>query len=138
MLSLHLSWICESAICVVILDFVQEREILKRAITDLKIELVKERRKIKRIKVCGLVELVIVLSLCSFCLILAIKYWDWLVRWKRLLQLCALLLLQLVIYNCGVWIFLGRQWTLLLLQWRECKLRGHAYICCEQIPIFLL
>ncbi|WKA09572.1 hypothetical protein VitviT2T_027204 [Vitis vinifera] len=52
----------------------EEREILKRAITDLKIELVKERRKIKRIKVCGLVELVIVLSLCSFCLILAIKY----------------------------------------------------------------
>ena len=66
---------CQSVICVVILDFAQEREIMKRAITDLKIELAKERRKAKRIKLCGFVGLVMVLlSLWSFCLILATKY----------------------------------------------------------------
>lgn len=133
---------CLSAFCDLrcYLDFVQDKEILKRAITDLKIELAKERRKVKRILVCGLSGLIMaLLSLGSFCLVLAVKYWFWFVCWwteEQLLELCAIFLLLLVISH--LWNF-KLSWKIMSSAYASMtgfKIGGQAGKCSEQIPAF--
>lgn len=56
---------------------IQEKEVLKREIGDLKMEVVRERLRNKRIKLCGLLELsleVALLSLALSALLFAIAF----------------------------------------------------------------
>ncbi|KAK9271130.1 hypothetical protein L1049_026719 [Liquidambar formosana] len=57
----------------------EEREILMRAVADLKLELVKERMKSRRIKLCSLTEVLlqvmVMLSLWSFCLMFVFNFY---------------------------------------------------------------